>query len=93
MGACHQKKQQEKVVAPWGDVVDSVTTDDDFDLMEIQSSGEMILLTMSGPEYYYDYHGRHLGTQYLLAEKFAAQVGVRLRVEVCRDSSEMMTKL
>lgn len=93
LGACHQKKQQEKVVAPWGDVVDSVTTDDDFDLMEIQSSGEMILLTMSGPEYYYDYHGRHLGTQYLLAEKFAAQVGVRLRVEVCRDSSEMMTKL
>ena len=91
--ACTEKKQQEKVVAPWGEISDSIPTDDDFDLTEIQSSGEMILLTLSGPEYYYDYHGRHLGTQYLLAEKFAARVGVRLRVEVCRDSAEMADRL
>jgi membrane-bound lytic murein transglycosylase F len=77
------------VIAPWGEVVDTVDTDDSFDLEEIQGSGEMILLTLTGPEFYYDYHGRHLGTQYLLAEKFAASLGVRLRVEVCRDSAEM----
>ena len=91
--ACHDKQQQEPVVAPWGEMVDSIEADDDFDLEEIQGSGEMILLTMTGPEYYYDYHGRHLGTQYLLAEKFAAQIGVRLRVEVCRDSAEMAERL
>lgn len=92
-GACSQKKQQEKVVAPWGEVVDSVAADDDFDLAEIQGSGEMIFLTLTGPEFYYDYHGRHLGTQYLLAEKFAAQIGVRLRVELCRDTVEMLSRL
>ena len=81
------------MVAPWGEVVDSVDGDDIFDLQEIQGSGEMILLTISGPEFYYDYRGRHLGTQYLLAEKFAASLGVRLRVEVCRDSAEMVERL
>ena len=81
------------MTAPWGEVSDSVGTDADFDLGEIQQSGEMILLTMTGPEYYYDYRGRHLGTQYLLAEKFASQVGVRLRVEVCRDSADMVARL
>lgn len=80
-------------MAPWGEVVDSIAPDTGFDLNEIQGSGEMILLTLTGPEYYYDYHGRHLGTQYLLAEKFAAELGVRLRVEVCRDSVEMLAKL
>ena len=93
LAACQEKKQDDKVVAPWGVVVDSIDTDDDFDLEEIQGSGEMILLTLTGPEYYYDYHGRHLGTQYLLAEKFAARIGVRLRIEVCRDSVEMAERL
>ena len=81
------------MTAPWGEVSDSIGTDADFDLGEIRQSGEMILLTMTGPEYYYDYRGRHLGTQYLLAEKFASQVGVRLRVEVCRDSADMAERL
>ena len=93
LAGCQEKKQTDRVVAPWGDVVDSISANDDFDLDEIQGSGEMILLTLSGPEYYYDYHGRHLGTQYLLAEKFAARLGVRLRVEVCRDSVEMKERL
>ena len=93
LAACSGKKETERVIAPWGEIGDTVVADEDFDLEEIQGSGEMILLTLTGPEYYYDYHGRHLGTQYLLAEKFAAQVGVRLRVEVCRDSVEMADKL
>lgn len=93
LSACGGKQQPEPVVTPWGEVPDSVDADSGFDLAEIRQSGEMILLTLTGPEFYYDYHGRHLGTQYLLAEKFAGQVGVRLRVEVCRDSVEMETRL
>ena len=80
-------------MAPWGELSDTVVSDDNYDLPEIQGSGEMILLTLTGPEYYYDYRGRHLGTQYLLAEKFASTLGVRLRVEVCRDSTEMLSRL
>jgi membrane-bound lytic murein transglycosylase F len=90
--SCTSKKES-PVVMPWDEVGDSVDVDDDFDLTEIQGSGEMILLTLSGPEYYYDYHGRQLGTQYLLAEKFAHQLGVRLRVELCRDTMEMKQKM
>ena len=92
LAACNEQKQQ-KVVTPWGEIQDSVDMGDDFDLDEIQGSGEMILLTLTGPQYYYDYRGRHLGTQYLLAEKFAAKLGVRLRVEVCRDSADMVARL
>ena len=94
LGACGPKKQ-EPIVTPWGEIIDSVVTvaDEDFDLSEIQGSGEMILLTLSGPEFYYDYRGKHLGTQYLLAQKFADSLGVRLRVEVCRDTTEMAAKL
>ena len=46
-----------------------------------------------GPETYYDYRGRHLGTQYMLAQRFADKIGVSLRMEVCRDSAEMIRRL
>ncbi|MCH5307329.1 MAG: transglycosylase SLT domain-containing protein [Prevotella sp.] len=90
--ACGQKKQ-DVVVAPWGEITDTIPTDDGFDLNEIQRSGELIALTLTGPETYYDYRGRHLGTQYLLAQRFANKLGVSLRMEVCRDSSEMLSRL
>ena len=92
LAACGSKNEQ-PITPPWGEVSDSVDAVGDFDLDDIQGSGEMILLTLTGPEYYYDYRGRQLGTQYLLAQKFAATLGVRLRVEVCRDSVEMVQRL
>ena len=90
---CTQKKQQEPVVTPWGEIADTIPTDDDFDLDDIQRNGEMIALTLTGPETYYDYHGRHLGAQYLLCQRFADKLGVRLRMEVCRDTTEMLRRL
>lgn len=59
---------------PWGTLVgsDSIPDDDDaFSLSDIQTNGELIVLTMTGPDSYYEYHGRGMGVQYLLAEKFA----------------------
>ena len=78
---------------PWGTVADSIPQGDDFDLDQIVANGEVIALTVSGPETYYDYRGRHLGTQYLLCQRFAEHIGVRLRVEVCRDSAEAARRL
>lgn len=92
LAACKEKKPQ-PMVMPWGEVADSVPAGDDFDLDRIQASGELILLTINGPQTYYDYHGRHLGTQYMLVQRFADRLGVSLRVEVCRDSAEMAEKL
>lgn len=51
------------------------------------------MLTLSGPETYYDYHGHGMGLQYLLCEKFAQKLGVSLRVEVCKDTAEMVSRL
>ena len=90
--ACTPKKQ-EPVVTPWGEIADTIPQDDDFDLADIQRNGELIALTLTGPETYYDYHGRHLGTQYLLCQRFADKLGVMLRMEVCRDSAEMVQRL
>jgi hypothetical protein len=90
--AC-KNKQDEKVVAPWGEVSDSIPANDNFDLDQIEANGEMIMVTLSGPESYYDYHGKSLGSLYMLAQKFADKVGVMLRVEVCRDSAEVTRKI
>jgi membrane-bound lytic murein transglycosylase F len=65
----------------------------DFDLPQIQQAGELIALTLSGPDTYYDYRGHHLGVQYLLCEQLASHLGVRLRMEVCRDTAEMVARL
>ncbi len=81
------------MVAPWGAVADTTQRIDVFDLHEIQRNGELIIVTMSGPETYYDYHGRSLGTQYLLCERFAEKIGCSVRVDVCRDTTEMLQKL
>ena len=88
--SCSQK--QERVVTPYGSVLDSVEVTEDFDLAGIQTSGELIMATLSGPETYYDYHGKSLGTQYLICQRLADSLGVRLRVEVCRDSAELVRK-
>lgn len=90
--SCSQQKEA-KVVAPWGVINDTISSGSDFDLEQIVSNGEMIMLTLSGPESYYDYHGRALGVQYLLCQRFADKIGVSLRVELCRDTMEMLRKL
>ena len=89
--SCTQK--QERIVTPYGSVLDSVNVSEDFDLAEIQTNGELIMATLNGPETYYDYHGKSLGTQYLICQRFADSLGVRLRVDVCRDSAELVQKL
>ena len=90
--SCFDRKR-EPIVTPYGSVLDSVNISEDFDLAEIQTSGELIMATLTGPETYYDYHGRQLGTQYLICQRFADSLGVRLRVDVCRDSLELQTRL
>ena len=89
--AC-KRRQPEQTLTPWGSETEE-TLSAGFDLEQIVGNGEMIVLTQTGPETYYDYHGRYLGTQYLLCQRFAEKMGVSLRVEVCRDSAETMHRL
>ena len=92
LSSCKQNKQN-RVITPWGEVTDTIPADGAFSLNDIIINGEIIFLTVSGPETYYDYRGRGLGTQYLVAEKFAQHLGVSLRVEICKDSAETAEKL
>lgn len=89
--ACSHKKS-ETIVTPWGEV-STDSTSEAFAVKDIMTNGEMIMLTLSGPDTYYDYHGHGMGTQYLLCEKFAAHLGVSVRVELCKDTTEMLTRL
>lgn len=101
---CSTKKEQPELT-PWGttvggdgeelepEQVKSGTGTKGFSLDDIVSNGEMIMLTVNGPDTYYDYHNHGMGVQYLLCEKFAQQIGVSLRVEECKDTAEMVSKL
>lgn len=87
-------KKDEAIVTPWGEIMsDTVSADGAFDVSDIVGNGELIILTMSGPQTYYDYRGHGMGTQYLLCEKFAHKLGVSLRVELCKDTAEMVRRL
>lgn len=96
--SCSSKKEQE--ITPWGtpvgDSVDGVedsTSSSGFSFDDIVSNGEMIMLTINGPQTYYDYHNHGMGLQYLLLTKFAREIGVSVRVEECKDTLEMIQKL
>ncbi len=87
------KKEAERTTI-WGETLDvGVAAVDDIQFSDIQLNGEMIVLTISGPDTYFDYHGRDAGTQFLACEKFAKHVGVSLRVELCKDTAEVLNRL
>lgn len=91
--SCADKKKTQ--VTPWGTPMgaDSIPSAQTYRLDDIVSNGELIMLTLSGPDTYYDYHGHGMGLQYLLCEKFAQKIGVSLRVDVCKDTLELERKL
>ncbi|KXB85149.1 transglycosylase SLT domain protein [Prevotella sp. DNF00663] len=91
--SCQEAKKPE--LTPWGTVLggDTATVSSSLTFSDMVNNGELIMLTLSGPETYYDYHGRGMGSQYLLCEKFAENIGVSLRVEVCKDTAELVSRL
>lgn len=64
-----------------------------YDLGRIEESGELIIATLSGPDTYFDYNGVPMGAEYALAENFAASLGLRLRVELAHDTTELSRML
>lgn len=103
--SCGFTEKEKPDVTPWGEEIvtdgevgegDTVSVGDagnGITLGDIVDNGELIMLTVYGPSTYYDYHGHGMGINYLLCEKFAQQIGVSLRVEVCKDSAEVVKRL
>ena len=94
------KQRQQPVVTPWGETI-TMEQDDDadadslaaFDLDQIVHAGELIALTISGPTTCYDYRGTRLGLHAMLCQRLADTLGIRLRLEICRDTTELMARL
>ena len=99
LSACVNKEKPQRT--PWGTVVNDNGNDNGngnangnvTTLEQIVSNGEMIVLTITGADTYYDYHGHGLGVQYMMCEDFAKKLGVTLRVELCKDTVELVDKL
>ena len=66
------------------------TTSGEYDLPDLRRAGEIIVATLSGPETYYDYHGLPMGLQYALAENFASSEGLKIRMEIAKDTTELL---
>lgn len=64
-----------------------------FDLNDIQAEGEIIILTLYGPDTYFEFRGEDFGNQFKLAQRYARDIGVSARVYVCRTQREMLEKL
>lgn len=63
---------------------------DFYDLDQIQNSGEMIVLTLNGPDTYYDYRGKMVGYQFEIVEMFGISIGARIRMEVAQNEEELI---
>ncbi|RRD00848.1 transglycosylase SLT domain-containing protein [Prevotella sp. OH937_COT-195] len=75
---------------PWGDTLSYNTA---LSLDDIITNGEIIAATLYGPDTYYEYRGERLGLNYLLCNNFATELGIMLRVNICRDSAELKKML
>lgn len=64
-----------------------------LDLGDIEEAGELIAATFNGPDTYYEYRNTGTGLQFTMAEAFANSMGLRLRMEVARDTAELVKML
>ena len=77
--SCVEQKKDVAYETPWGDDSDAST--------------ELIMLTLPGPDTYFEYHGRDMGANYLLCEKLAEHLGKSVRIDVCKDTLDMIERL
>ena len=88
--SCEEK--EEKRASPLG-ITEEAPAGTAYDLEQIQEAGELIAVTLYGPETYYEYRGKGFGLQFELAEHFAVSIGTKLRMETARDTAELFRRL
>ena len=92
--ACSENKEPDKAKLPWSQTSETRSdTSAYYSLGEILDNGELIMLTISGPDTYFIEREQPVGVQYLLCEKLTKELGVMVRVEACQDTLEMVQKL
>ncbi len=63
------------------------------DLPELEENGELIAVTLSGPQTYFEFRGQSFGVQYELIADFARHHGLRIRMEIAHDTTELLRRL
>ena len=92
LAACTAKQEKDTSVLFATDA-EKTDTLQYYDLHEIQASGTIIAGTLSGPDTYYEYHGKGMGPQFMLAEAFAQSIGVVLQMEISPDTATLLKRL
>ena len=92
--SCQQR--HEPVVTPWGTVLDqqdsaSIGKSSQPSLDNIIKQGEIILATMYAPDTYYEYRSQPVGEEYMRCLQFAKSLGVARRVDLCKDTAQLMS--
>ena len=94
--ACQDSKDKTEQLPPqatYSTIAGTKEMAECYDLGDILENGELIAVTLSGPDTYYEYRGKPMGLQYELAQLFATKVGTGLRMEVVRDTAELMQRI
>ena len=91
-GACLSPEKQEREVS-YETIAGNKEITADYDLPQILESGELIAVTLNGPDTYYEYREKAMGLQYELAERFATRIGASLRIEVVKDTAELIRRI
>ena len=92
MSACHETSSGNHAgQSPY--VSNPADANPHFDLPDIQQNGELIVLTLYGPESYFEFHGEDFGLQFMIARQYAKSIGVSIRAEVSRNQKELIQKI
>ena len=86
-------KQEKDTTSLFATEAEKTDTLQYYDLHEIQASGTIIAGTLSGPDTYYEYHGKGMGLQFKLAEAFAQSIGVVVQMEISPDTATLLKRL
>lgn len=90
--SCNNDKTQEHNLGVFGNNKGNKASHE-VDLEDIQANGEIIILTLYGPNSYFKYRGEEYGEQYILAKQYARHIGVSLRIDLSRNDEELFRKL
>ena len=92
--SCTQQERSKETSVMFHDDEDEDTTASHvYDLPAIRDNGEIVAGMISGPDTYYELRDETYGTMFLLVQDFARGQGIRLRVELATDTTELLDKL
>lgn len=95
LASCQERPNVRHTSSMFGQEEDTVTTADEmiYDLPDIIDGGELLVATISGPKTYFEYRGEEFGEMYQLANHFAQSQGLRLRVTLVGDTTQLLDLL